>query len=106
MPPAQILACEFAADAERGIAPASAASPMTCMFDCNLDSNVTGSTGHQPVRSATPAISAARPAFCGGMMLATSAWYLSKSVETVRLATSTDASVPPTETDTHSIMPG
>ena len=45
------------------------------------NSNVTGSIGHQPVRSATPAISAMRPAFCGGMMLATVGLYLSKSVD-------------------------
>src|SRR5579884_1585543 len=99
-------ACEWAADAERGIAPANAASPITWMLGCNLDSNVTGSTGHQPVRSATPAISAACPATCGGMIFATSALYLSKSVDKVRLGTSTEVSGPPTDTEIHSISPG
>src|SRR5262244_2415560 len=103
---AQILACEVAAAAERGIAPAIAASPMTWIFGCSFDSNVTGSTGHQPVRSATPASSARRPAFCGGITLATAASYLSKSVESVRVFASTDASAPPADTDTHSTMPG
>ena len=87
---AQICPCECAAEAERGMAPAMAASPMTWMFGCSLDSNVTGSTGHQPVRSATPASSATRPAFCGGMTLATAALYLSKSVTSVLVAASTD----------------
>src|SRR5262249_57924993 len=66
MAAAHSLACELAAAAERGIAPAMAASPITWMFGCSFDSNVTGSTGHQPVRSATPAIWASCPAFCGG----------------------------------------
>src|SRR6185437_1564771 len=70
---AQIFACTCAAEAARGIAPAIAASPITCTLRCSFDSNVTGSTGHQPVRSATPASSAAWPAFCGGMTLATAA---------------------------------
>ncbi len=95
MAAAQICACEFAADAERGMAPAMAASPMTWMLGWSLERNVTGSTGHQPVRSATPASSARRPAFCGGMMLATAALYLSKSVASVRVATSTEVSAPP-----------
>ena len=68
---AHVLACELAANADFGIAPAIAASPMTWIRGCSFDSNVTGSIGHQPVRSATPVTSAMRPAFCGGMMLAT-----------------------------------
>src|SRR4030081_3696432 len=68
---AHVLACELAANADFGIAPAMAASPMTWIRGCNFDSNVTGSIGHQPVPSATPATSAMRPAFCGGTMFAT-----------------------------------
>ena len=61
---AQTLACAFAANADFGIAPMIAASPITWMFGTSFDSKVTGSTGHQPVRSATPAICGdrARPA--------------------------------------------
>ena len=81
MAAAQIMLCDCAAEAERGIAPAMAASPMTWMFFLQLQfERRAGRLGHQPVRSATPARSAACPAFCGGMMLATAAWYLSKSV--------------------------
>ena len=77
---AQTLAWALAANADFGMAPAIAASPMTWMFGCSFDSNVTGSIGHQPVRSATPAASAMRPARCGGMTLATAAWWRPKSV--------------------------
>ena len=45
---------------------------------------MTGSTGHQPVRSATPAAAAMRPARCGGMTLATSALCSPNSVTKVR----------------------
>ena len=106
MAAAQSAPCECAAEAERGIAPAIAASPITWMFFCSFDSNVTGSTGHQPVRSATWARSAAWPAFCGGMTLATDALYLSKSVTSVLLAASIDDSEPPLDSPTHSISPG
>ena len=51
--------------------PAKAESPMTWMFFSFSDSNVTASTGHQPVRSTTPASAAILPAFCGGITLAT-----------------------------------
>src|SRR5207249_683117 len=79
----QVLAWEFAAKADFGIAPAIAASPMTWMPACSFDSNVTGSIGHHPLRSVTPATSAMRPAFCGGMTLATFAWCRPKSVTSV-----------------------
>src|SRR5260370_35361941 len=70
---AQTLAWPLAENADFGIAPAIEASPTTWILGCNLDSNVTASIGHQPVRSATPTISAMRPAFCGGMTFVTSA---------------------------------
>ena len=76
------------------------------MPGCSFDSNVTGSIGHQPLRSATPATSAMRPAFWGGMTLATFAWWRPKSVTSVRVATSTDVTAPPLESDTHSSSPG
>src|SRR5260221_3203329 len=77
---AQTLAWALAENADFGIAPAIEASPTTWILGCNLDSNVTASIGHQPVRSATPTISAMRPAFCGGMTFATSAlWRLEYS---------------------------
>src|SRR6201993_5537488 len=72
---AHALAWAFAENADFGIAPAIEASPTTWTLGCSLDSNVAGSIGHQPVRSATPAISAMRAAFCGGMTLATSALW-------------------------------
>ena len=103
---AHTLAWEFAANADFGIAPAIAASPMTWMPACSFDSNVTGSIGHQPLRSATPATSAMRPAFCGGMTLATLAWCLPKSVTSVRVAASTEVTLPPLESGTHSSRPG
>ena len=86
--------------------PAMVASPSTWMLGCSLDSNVTGSIGHQPVRSTTPAISAMRAAFCGGMTLATSALCVPKSVTSVLLATSTAVTLPPLDSDTHSSKSG
>src|SRR5262249_60940127 len=67
---AQTLAWALAEKADFGMAPAIEASPMTWMLGCSLDSNVAGSIGHQPLRSAAPALSAMRPAFCGGVTLA------------------------------------
>src|SRR5580704_5992054 len=101
---AHTLAWALAANADFGIAPAMAASPTTWMFGTWRDSNVTGSVGHQPERSVVPAISAMRPAFCGGMTLATSALCLSKSVASVIVAGSTEATLPPADSDTHSIL--
>ena len=49
--------------------PAMQASPITWMPGSWRDSKVTGSIGHQPVRSATPAACAIAPARCGGMTL-------------------------------------
>src|ERR1700722_5834341 len=99
---AQTLACEFAANADFGIAPAMAASPMTWMFGTCFDSKVTGPIGHQPERSVAPATSAVRPAFCGVMRLAAEALTLSKSVETVLVAGWTEETLPPIDSETHS----
>ena len=60
-----------AADADFGMPPPKQASPMTWILGTSFEAKVTGSIGHQPVLSAAPAISAMRPAFCGGMTLAT-----------------------------------
>ncbi len=47
-------------------------SPMTWMFFCFAAIRTSPrSTGHQPVRSTTPASAAILPAFCGGITLAT-----------------------------------
>ena len=83
MAAAHTLACALAENADFGMPPAMVASPSTWMLGTRLDSNVTGSIGHQPVASATPATSAMRPAFCGGMTLATAALCLPKSVTSV-----------------------
>src|SRR5438105_7669813 len=99
---AQTLAWELAAKADFGMAPAMVASPMTWMLRCWRDSKVTGSMGHQPVRSVTPATSAMRPAFCGGMTLATAALWRAKSVTSVFEADSTAVTLPPEDSDTHS----
>ena len=76
MAAAQTLAWALAAKADFGMPPMIAASPSTWMPGRSVDSKVTGSTGHQPVRSATPACAAMAPAFCGGMTLATAALWL------------------------------
>src|ERR1700746_114265 len=99
---AQTLACALAENADFGIAPAIEASPTTWTLGCSLDSNVAGSIGHQPLRSATPAISAMRAAFCGGMTFATSALWRPKSVTRVISATATEVTLPPFDSDTHS----
>ena len=88
------------------MAPAIAASPMTWMPGCSFDSKVTGSIGHQPVRSATPAAAAMAPARCGGMTLPTSALCEPKSVSKVLVAGSTRVTLPPSDSDTHSSRPG
>src|SRR5258707_559807 len=92
---AQTLACALAANPAFGIAPAIQASPMTWMLGCKVDSKLNGSTGHHPVRSATPARSAMCPAFCGGTILATAGVNLLKSVMTVMEAGSTLVTLPP-----------
>src|SRR5580704_2632021 len=92
---AHALACELAAIADFGIAPAMAASPMTWMFGLRRDSKVIGSMGHQPLRSAAPVSSAMRPAFCGGITLATLALCWAKSVVSVFVAASTSLTLPP-----------
>src|SRR6516162_4512291 len=98
----QNLAWAFAEKADDGIAPAIEAAPTTWTLGCSLDSNVAGSIGDQPVRSAPPAISAMRAAFCGGMTLATSALCRPKSVTSVIAPTSTEVTLPPLDRDTHS----
>src|SRR5258706_1508661 len=92
---AQTLAWALAENADFGIAPAIEASPTTWILGCNLDSNVTASIGHQPVRSATPTISAMRPAFCGGMTFATSALWRSENVINGIATTSAEGTLPP-----------
>ena len=80
---------------------------MTWMSGCSRDSNVTGSIGHQPVRSATPAACAIGPARCGGMTLATSAlWRAELGDEASCSPASTSVTLPPDDSDTHSIRPG
>src|ERR1700751_6184590 len=91
---AQTLACALAENADFGIAPAIEASPTTWTLGCSLDSNVGGSIGHQPVRSATPAISAMRAAFCGGMTLATSALWRPQSGASGIAAAATQGAFP------------
>src|ERR1700746_4226109 len=92
---AQTLACALAENADFGIAPAIEASPTTWTLGCSLDSNVAGSIGHQPVRSATPAISAMRAAFCGGMTLGTSALWRAETGERVIAAAAAEGVFPP-----------
>jgi hypothetical protein len=58
------------------------------------------------VLSVAPAIVAMRPARCGGMTLATCAVWLPKSVISVLVAVSTAFTLPPCDSETHSIMPG
>src|SRR5215831_15617745 len=99
---AQTFAWALAENADFGMAPAIEASATTWMLGCSLDSNVAGSIGHQPVRSATPAVSAMRAAFCGGMTLATSALCRAKSVTSVIAQTSTEVTLPPFDNDIHS----
>src|SRR5262245_35851846 len=103
---AQTLAWALAEKADFGMPPMMAASPSTWMPGCRVDSNANGSTGHQPVRSATPAWAAMAPAFCGGMTLATAALYLAKSVASVSVAGSTEVTRPLWLSDRRSITPG
>src|SRR5713101_4167046 len=103
---AQALAWAFAAKADFGIAPAIAASPITWIFGCKVEAKLTGSIGHQPVASVTPAAAAMPPAFCGGMTFATSALWVAKSVVRVIAPGSTDVTLPPADSDTHSSKPG
>src|SRR5215471_14843987 len=99
---AQALPWALAAKADFAMAPLIAASPITWMFRCNDDSKVTGSIGHQPVRSATPAACAIAPAFCGGTTLATAAVWRAKSVTSVLVAGSTLITLPSFDRGTHS----
>src|SRR4051794_6464333 len=102
---AQALACVSAANAAFGTAPPMQASPMTWMLGADQDSNVSGSMAHQPVLSAAPASAAMRPAFCGGITLATAAVCRWKSVISVLVDGSTEVTLPPCDSPTHSIMP-
>src|SRR5690606_21505748 len=63
-----------------GISPAMQASPMTWMFPSALLCIVAGSIAQYPLSLVRPAVSAIRPAFCAGMMLATSALIVSRPV--------------------------
>src|SRR5260370_41991347 len=91
---AQALAWALAAKADFGIAPAIAASPITWMSGCKVEAKLTGSIGHQPLRSATPASPAMRAAFCGGTIGATSALWVAKSVVKVIAPGATDVTFP------------
>ena len=106
MAAAQTLAWALAAKADFGIAPMIAASPMTCTPGRKVDSNAHGSTGHHKLRSATPATVAIRPARCGGITLATAALCSTNSVFSVMVAGSTEMTLPPFDSGTHSIRPG
>src|SRR5215468_8665269 len=99
---AHTFAWALAAKADLGMPPAMIASPSTWMFGTRLDSKVTGSIGHQPVLSATPATPAMWAAFCGGITLATDALCLAKSVVSVISEGSTEVTLPPCDSDTHS----
>src|SRR5882757_6583219 len=103
---AQALPWACAAEADFEMPPDIAASPMTWMLGMSFEAKLTGSIGHQPVLSAAPAISAMRPAFCGGITLATCAVCLLKSVISVLVDGSTDVTLPPCDSATHSTMPG
>ena len=104
MAAAQARPSACAAEAERGMLPADIASPMMWMPGTSIDSKLEASTGHQPERSATPACSAMAPAFCGGMTLATSQAWLSKSVVRILADASTAMTLPLDDSGTHSIM--
>src|SRR5215470_20173567 len=106
MAAAHTFPCALAANADLGMPPAIVASPSTWMLDTSLDSKVTGSIGHQPVLSATPAIWAMYPAFCGGMTFATVALNLAKSVVSVISEGSTEVTLPPLDSATHSRCSG
>src|SRR5258708_24396347 len=101
---AHALACALAENADFGMPPAIQASPMTWILRTNLDSNVTGSIAHHPLLSAAPAIVAIWPAFCGGITFATCAVYLSKYVISVLVDGSTEVTLTPCESETHSAM--
>ena len=60
MAKAQALAWLLAEKADFGMSPPMIASPTRWMPGCSVDSNVTGSTGHQPDWSARPACCAQR----------------------------------------------
>ena len=77
MAKAQTLAWLLAEKADFGMSPPMVASPTRWIPGCSFDSNVVGSTGHQPDWSARPACCASSPAICGGMTLATAALKVS-----------------------------
>src|SRR5258708_16386031 len=86
--------------------PAIQESQTTWLVLSNLDSRVAGSIPHHPLFSAAPAIAAIWPAFCGGITFATCAVYLSKSMISVLVDGSTEVTLPPCESETHSTMSG
>ena len=68
-------------------------------------SKLPGFTGTQPLASTTPARSAIRPAFWGGITLSTSAlWACPKAVCAASAAASTRSTRPSSARPTHSIM--
>src|SRR3981081_1203882 len=103
---AHAFAWLFAEKADFGISPAMIASPTRWMLGCSVDSNVTGSTGHHPDRSARPICCARCPAFWAGMTLATAALTVSSAVITERALTSTALTPPVNSAGSHSIIPG
>ncbi len=106
MAKAQALAWLLAEKADFGMSPPMIASPTRWMPGCSVDSNVTGSTGHQPDFSARPACRARSPAVCAGMTLATAALNVSPAVSTDRAFTSTALTPPVNWAGSHSIIPG
>ena len=69
------------------------------------DSKLSAFTGTQPLASVTPARSAMKPAFCGGITLSTSAWWrVPKAVSTSSFSASTRITCPSSDCLTHSIM--
>jgi hypothetical protein len=103
---AQTFAWALAEKADFGMPPAMDASPVTWMLGCSRDSKVTGSIGHHPLRSATPAACAIQPARCGGITFATCALCRPNSVTSVISRASTSVTLPPEDSGTHSMRPG
>ncbi len=105
MAAAQALASALAATPDLGSAGAVQASPMTWMYGWRVDSNVSGSTGHQPLASVRSAAKAMGPACCAGIRFKTSACTRSpNAVRTVRLAASTSTTPDRSAPERHSII--
>ena len=81
------------------------------MFGCSFDSNVTGSIGHQPVRSATPASSAMRAGLLRRDDVGDVGLVAAEVGDQRLVAGSTEVTLPPVESETHSrfgieLLPG